>query len=252
VIGFATAAILLAFAFLPKITALFLLIPQSVAGPLLVFTACFMISGGMQIMLSRPLDTRAAYVIGIATLLALSESVFPAYFEKMPATLRSITESPLAFSLGAAVVLTLLFRIGTRQTARVAWNDSVDAIESAIVFLRGKAGAWNVAPTVLDAAAIHAREVIEFVSRHHSLHSNGELTATYNGMELRLDIDYQGSPTTQLPYFRCSRFKTVTDFEDEEAAAYLGLRSFVDGLAADRHETKAKKGTVKIRLFYAV
>lgn len=252
VIGFATAAILLAFAFLPKITTLFLLIPQSVAGPLLVFTACFMISGGMQIMLPRPMDTRAAYVIGIATLLALSESVFPGYFEKMPKALRSITGSPLAFSLGAALVLTLIFRIGTRQTARIAWNDSADAIESAIGFLRGKAGAWKIAPTVLEAASVHARKVIEFVSQHHSHHSQGELTATYNGMELRLDIDYQGSPAIRLPQLMRSSSRPGTDFEDEEAAAYLGLRSFVEGLAADRHETKTTKGTVKIRLFYAV
>lgn len=47
---------------------------------MLVFTASFMIAGGMEIMLSRAVDTRAIYVMGISTLLALSENVFPGYF----------------------------------------------------------------------------------------------------------------------------------------------------------------------------
>src|SRR5689334_24046650 len=95
VIGFAAAAVLLAFGFLPKISGSFLLVPEEVAGSVLVFTASFMISGGMQIMLSRPIDTRAVYVIGVPTLLALSESVFPVYFQDLPAVLRSFTGSRL-------------------------------------------------------------------------------------------------------------------------------------------------------------
>jgi len=58
-IGFATSLVLLVFAFSPRLAGIFLLVPEEVAGSLLVFTASFMISGGMQIMLSRTIDTRA-------------------------------------------------------------------------------------------------------------------------------------------------------------------------------------------------
>lgn len=252
VIGFATAAILLAFAFLPKVSGFFLLIPQEVAGSLLVFTACFMISGGMQIMLSRGADTRAAYVIGISTLLALSESIFPAYFKDLPKSMRSITGSPLALSLSAAVVLSLLFRFGTRQTARTVWNDSSDAVEAAITFLKTKLQSWKLPPNVLDTAAKHAREALEYISGQHSHRLEGDLDASYNGLELRLAIRYHGSPTTQLPSPRVPQIAKVNDLEDEEAAAYLGLRSFVEGLAVDRHQVKAKSQNVTVNLFYSI
>ena len=124
VIGFAASIALLVFAFSPKLSGFFLLVPQEVAGSLLVFTASFMISGGMQVMLSRPVDTRAVYVIGVSTLLALSENVFPGYFRELPAVVRSFTGSPLALCLSAAIGFTLLFRIGSRQTAEISWNDS--------------------------------------------------------------------------------------------------------------------------------
>jgi NCS2 family nucleobase:cation symporter-2 len=252
VIGFATAAILLVFAFLPKVSGFFLLIPQEVAGSLLVFTACFMISGGMQIMLSRGADTRAAYVIGISTLLALSESVFPVYFQDLPQSIRSITASPLALSLSAAIVLSLLFRFGTRQTARTEWNDSPDQREAAISFLKAKLQAWKLPPSVVDIATKHARDVLEYIYGQHSHRLDGDLNASYNGLELRLAIRYKGSPTTHLPSVRISRIAKVDDIEDEEAAAYLGLRSFVEGLAVDRHAVNAKSQDITVNLFYAI
>lgn len=81
VIGFAASAVLLGFAFSPKLSGFFLLVPSEVAGSLLVFTASFMISGGMQVMLSRPVDTRAVFVIGVSTRLRL-----PSRMRKLPRT----------------------------------------------------------------------------------------------------------------------------------------------------------------------
>jgi xanthine permease XanP len=62
-IGFVASLVLLVFAVSPRLSGIFLLVPQEVAGSLLTFTAAFMISGGMEIMLSRKIDTRAVYVI---------------------------------------------------------------------------------------------------------------------------------------------------------------------------------------------
>src|SRR6266404_6004391 len=71
-IAFACAAILLAIAFVPKFAALFLALPLEVAGAALVFTGSIMISGGIQIMVSRNIDIRTTYVIGIAFLVGVA------------------------------------------------------------------------------------------------------------------------------------------------------------------------------------
>jgi hypothetical protein len=68
-------------------------------------------------------------VIGVSTLLALSESVFLAYFIDLPRGVHSLTGSPLALSMGSALVLTLLFRLGTRQVASIDWDDHVAVID---------------------------------------------------------------------------------------------------------------------------
>ena len=167
VIAFAASVILLAVAFSPKLAGFFLLVPPEVAGSLLVFTASFMISGGMQIMLSRPVDTRAVYVIGISTLLALSENVFPHYFRELSPAARSLTGNPLAFGLTAALVLTLLFRAGARQRAETVWAASNASMTAALEFLRDKAQGWKVPAETIATAADQTEGVLAFFSKVH-------------------------------------------------------------------------------------
>src|SRR5262249_32902498 len=64
--------ILILLAFLPKLAALFAAIPPPVMGAVLVYVACFMILGGMQVLTSRMLDARKIFVIGIALVFGLS------------------------------------------------------------------------------------------------------------------------------------------------------------------------------------
>ena len=252
VIGFAASVVLLAFAVSPKLSGFFLLVPQEVAGSLLVFTASFMIAGGMQVMLSRPVDTRAVYVIGVSTLLALSENVFPGYFRDLPTAVRGFTASPLALCLTAAIALTVLFRLGTRQASEVEWDDSEGSIGAAVAFLRGKAQAWKVAPDLVETSAAHAREVITYLLQNHSRRPEGALRAVYNGVELRVDLLCQGTRTAHLPTPREDHAPIESDLDSEEAAAYVGLRNFLRGLAVDRQQIRVQKGQVRVRLCYAV
>jgi len=251
-IGFATSIVLLIFAFSPKLSGLFLIMPPEVAGSLLVFTASFMISGGMQVILSRPTDTRAVYVIGISTLLALSINVYPNYFQDLPSAVRSFANSPLVLCLTAALGLTLLLRIGTRQFGQVEWNDSKESISSALDFLRRKAKEWKIGASLVEICADHVREVINYVVDHHLRHREGILRATFNGQELCLEIAYQGSRTTHLPAVRAAEVPLESDTEDEEAAAYVGLRNFIRGLAVDRQKVDVQKSRVIVRLIYAI
>jgi hypothetical protein len=43
-----------------------------------------------------------------------------------------------------------------------------------------------------------------------------------------------------------------SDIEDEEAAAYVGLRNFIRGLAVDSHKVVVQKNRVMVRLTYAI
>ena len=251
VIAFAASVILLAVAFSPKLAGFFLLVPPEVAGSLLVFTASFMISGGMQIMLSRPVDTRAVYVIGISTLLALSENVFPQYFHELSPAARSLTGNPLAFGLTAALVLTLLFRAGARQRAETVWAASNASMTAALEFLRDKAQGWKVPAETIATAADQTEEVLAFFSKVHPLDASGALRVSFNGLDFGVAVVCHGRQVPSLPEIALVPAFPKSEIDNEEAAVFAGLKDFLRGLIADRKSAKQRDGLVKVSLFYA-
>jgi NCS2 family nucleobase:cation symporter-2 len=248
-IAFVAAAYLLILGISPRLAGSFLLIPPEVAGSIMVFTATFLIMSGMQLMLSGPIDPRAIYVIGISTLLALSENVFPDYFRRLPSVVHSLTGSPLAICLTAALCLTLLFRLGTRQRNSLSWSDSDSALTNVVPFLRKTAKAWNVAPEITERSASDMGEIIDFLGRNQL--QSGRANISYNGLEFRTEVTYLGAHEAPVQPSRATATPARLDeFTNEEAAAFDGLRDFLKSMAADRKRVMRRHGHLTVRLSY--
>jgi NCS2 family nucleobase:cation symporter-2 len=251
-IGFGAALVLFVVAFSPKVAALFLLIPSEVAGAILVFTSSFMIASGMETILSRPLHTRAVYVVGVSTLLALSRIVFPDYFRHLPTFLESMTGSALAIGLGAAILLRLVFLLGTRQQAEATWSDADGSTAAALEHLRKQAQLWKVDAQTIDLCVRDAERVFERMRTDEAEARDGRLTMVFDGVDLTLDFSFLGKEPMVLP--STSR---VPDFrrellDNEEAAAHVGLLHFLQSTSADRKQVLHRRGRMIIRLRYAV
>ena len=73
---------------------------------------------------------------------------------------------------------------------------------------------------------------------------------SYNGIELRVDIAYQGAHSPPLPESVVLP-QARRELDDEEAAAFAGLRDFLHSLAADRKLAREHNGRITVRLSYA-
>jgi len=111
-IGFAAGALFIALGFSPKLAAVLSVMPPPVAGAILIFVICFMITAGFQIILSTKLDTRMTFVIGISLAFGLSLDVLPEVYAFVPNLLRPLFASSLTLATVLAVVLHQVFRIG--------------------------------------------------------------------------------------------------------------------------------------------
>jgi NCS2 family nucleobase:cation symporter-2 len=254
VIAYVAAAILLLLAFLPKLAAAFLALPLEVAGAVLVFTASFMITSGMQIILSRTPDTRAIYVIGISTLLALSKKVFPDYFTALSPLEQSLASSPLALGLMAAVALTLLFRFGTTQTAVLTLAPGEDADGRVGDFIRHQAAQWKVDAEAAENCRASIVGVLAYLKAHALHDSDITLRARFDGIDLVLAIDYRGRmiPAAGVQVVTREPSARTEDLQDEEAPAYVGLRNFLRNIHADQKHVASQGPDVRIRLRFAV
>jgi xanthine permease XanP len=252
VIAFAAAAVLVLFAASPKLSGFFLTVPTEVAGPLLVFTSCFMIAGGMDITVSRPLGTRGTYIVGISILLALGQDMFTDYFQALPAIVKSLTGSMLAVGLVSAIILSLLFRFGARQRKSLPWSSGVEALTGPVDGLRAQAKSWSIPAGIADLAVGETREVMEFVRDNHMEKPDATLDASFDGISLQVWVVYQGTEAAKLPPLRAVHLSDSVELGNEEEAAFAGLRHFLHHMAADRKEIDAKDGQVVIRLTYTL
>jgi hypothetical protein len=126
------------------IGSLFLILPESVVGAALLFTASFMIAGGIQIMVSRNIDTRMTFVIGISMVLGLSKEVFQNFFKNLPHALHAVTNSTLSLAVISALALHIVFRIGTKRTATVEFEHAERSVEDLAAPTRTE---WYPRPT---------------------------------------------------------------------------------------------------------
>lgn len=244
-IAFAAGSLLLVFAFLPMIGAVFMLLPKAVVGAALVFTACFMIIGGIQIMVSRNIDTRMTYVIGLSMLFGLSRDVYKDFFRQLPQSLQPLTNTTLSLAIVSALVLHSLFRVGSRQTATVVIEDAEHSLDrlGELLQLRGKA--WELPSDISERVIATIEQVLKHLRDTKLVQGGLNLELSYDGFDLRVTISYEGT-LLALPNVGVRR----RIFLEEESFSY-GLADFLIGVYPDRMEASARGSTVMIRLIFA-
>jgi xanthine permease XanP len=121
VIAWPAGLLCVALAFFPRLAAVFSIMPDPVIGAVVVYVACFMISGGLQVMMSRMLDARRIFVIGIAVVFGLSVEMIPGMYGSVPVWIKPLFSSSLALGTVLVVVLNLLFQF----TCILITNDAV-------------------------------------------------------------------------------------------------------------------------------
>jgi NCS2 family nucleobase:cation symporter-2 len=83
-VAWAIAGIFVALGFLPQLAMLFAIMPRPVMAAALIFTTCFLLLNGMQIITSRMLDSRRILVIGLGTVAGLAVEIVPAIASAVP------------------------------------------------------------------------------------------------------------------------------------------------------------------------
>jgi NCS2 family nucleobase:cation symporter-2 len=118
-IAFTTGGILMALAFFPRFAEVFVVMPQPVMGATPLFAVCFIIITGLQIMMSRMMDVRKIFVLGISMIFGLSvTALLQVYAEIQNPWIRPIFSSSLYIATVLSIILTLIFQIGLTKKTR--------------------------------------------------------------------------------------------------------------------------------------
>ena len=246
-IAYSASAILVTLAFIPKITSLFLIMPLPVIGAALVFSGSFMIIGGIQIMMSRNIDTRMTFVIGISFLMGISRDLFPHYYQSLPHIVQMFTGSMLSLSVTMAIILNLFFRIGIKRKATIA----IEIEETSVsynqiqMFLQKRGKEWEVGNETINRAIATTKEILKHLHDTNLVATHDiKTTVSYDQVDFLVTIHYKGE-LLFMPFVGKKR----TVFLEEEAFSY-GLADFWTGVFPDKLEYSTKGSLVEIRLYF--
>jgi NCS2 family nucleobase:cation symporter-2 len=117
VIAYSSGGIFIIIGFLPKIAALFSIMPYPVMGAIVVFVTSFMLLSGIQIITSNKINTRKIFIIGISFVFGISVDILPELYISVPSYLSPIFSSSLTLSTILAVILNQLF--GEKQLSKL-------------------------------------------------------------------------------------------------------------------------------------
>jgi len=239
-VGYAIGAMFVLLAFMPKASALFLIMPRPVIAAATLFTAAIIFVSGVQIVAARLLDARRTFVVGLSFISGLAVDVYPASFSGLPAGILPVFASSLVLGTVTALVLNLFARIGVRRTQRLVVQPG--ALDPAAIeaFMETQGAAWGARRDVIDRASASLAQSIETIADACSPAGALEVEATFDEFNLELRVSYDGAPL-ELPESRPSNEEILSSDDGERRLAGFMLRRLADRVAASR---KGERTTV--------
>lgn len=184
--------LLVALSFFPVAAAVLVATPRPVIGASLLFTSCFVLVSGLQVVTSRLLDPRRTFVIGLALILSLSHDLFPQLYGGLPFQFQPFVGSGLAIGLISALLLNAIFRIGVRNTAAITIEPDASAHDAVRTFLEQRGASWGARRDVMERAIFGTAQSIESIAEHCNVQGPVTVEASFDEFNLDIRLSYLG------------------------------------------------------------
>jgi NCS2 family nucleobase:cation symporter-2 len=191
-VAYAIGAILICIAFLPKLSLVFVVMPGPVMGACLIFAASFMILAGIQIVMSRLLDARKTFVIGISMVFGLSVEFVGDLYANAHPFIKPFFLSSLSLATLSAVILNLFFRIGISKSARVTLVPGHDSSETVFAYFENQGARWGAPRDVIFRAASVINEFLEAATQLDLSGQPIEFRCSFDEFNMDIDFSYSG------------------------------------------------------------
>ncbi len=219
-IGIAAGAFYIVFAFIPKIAAIFTIMPKPIIGATFFYVTAFMIIAGMQILLSRMIDARKTFIIGIALAAGLTVDFSPSFFTTLFPSISYIVGSALTVSILVAIILNLIFRIGISKRSQIMIREPKNISEKLMRFFEQSGSKWGATYDVIRRGATAAIECTEALYQLNSITSKKILVKLlFDEYTLQANLIYYGIP----PNPEVSAPTKAQLLKDPNAKANLGF-----------------------------
>jgi len=192
-IGLAVGSSLILMAFLPKVSALIMMIPAALQGTLSLYASVFLMTSGIEMISSRALDEKSIFTVGLSIAGGIAVMTLPGIHQNLPENLQFIAESGFVTAGTLVLLLNALFRIGVQQSAELSLPNSETPLALQVQeFLERSGSVWGARRDVLARAIEAANEGIELLAASGSRKPIA-IRATFDEFNLDIDILHTGN-----------------------------------------------------------
>lgn len=245
-IGIIAGTLLILVAFFPHLSFFFLVMPVPVMGALLIYSICFMVMTGIEIMMSRMMDTRKFFIIGFSFIFGLGASTLTAIpMAESQTWLATLLTSPLTLSTIMAIALTLLFRIGIAQQGEITIPPGIrDLGDTVFSFIDRHGNSWGARRDVMYRAGSSLFEFLEHGFTSGLMKADATVRMSFDEYNVDIFIKYEGMPVPE---------KVVPPTPDElmeDPDAFSRLSLAMVAANADRFTVTTSKGFTTAHLHF--
>lgn len=245
VIAYALGGLLIVFAFMPRVSEFFLLMPLPVLGATLIYAASFMIIAGLQIIMSRMLDARKTFVVGISIIFGLSVYVLGDVYNELHPWIEPIFSSSLSLATISAIVLNLLLRIGIKKSVVLSFVPGEEFTEKIFSVMEKQGGKWGARKEVIFKVRAAMNELMEVITGSGIWkHEKVEMKVIFDEIKLNVDVHYQGGK------LEVSSVRPEPDSLLKNDKSYLQLAGYLAAKLADKVVSSSKGNQQHIKLHF--
>jgi len=244
VVALGTGALFIALGLMPKLSGLLAAMPRAVMVAALLFSTCFILINGLQVMTSRLLDARRTLVIGLSIMAGIAVEVFSVIAESVPSMAKPIVGSSLVLAALIGLGLNLLFRIGIKSTVRLAVEPGAIDAHRIEQFFRAQGAAWGARPDVIARATFGVNQLVEAVAENCWRAGSMTVEASFDEFNLDVELTYHGE-LLEFPDRRPADQEIRDTDEGMRRLAGFMLRH-----NADRVQSDARDGQARVRFHF--
>ncbi len=244
VIAYAAGALLAFLAFSPKLAHIFIIMPKPVMGAVLIFSVSFMIVQGFQMIMSRMLDARKIFVVGISLILGLSVDMVPEVYKNIHPYLQPIFSSSLSLGAVSAVLLNLLLRIGIKKDFCFSLDTAVPGSDKIFTVMEKQGQLWGARQDSINQLSSAMSEAFEIISIGKLNKGPINVQVSYDELRLRVLMVYAGK-SIEL-------YQTLPEVDklETEPEQVNRLSGYLLSHYCERIKISENNGMVKIRMHF--
>ncbi len=249
-IGIVAAAAIAIVGLLPQATLALTIIPTPVIGAIQVYAAAFLIVSGIELATSRAIDSRSIFMIGLSLFVGLTVMLIPELAESVPASARHFVGSGFVMAGFVAIVLNLLFRIGTSMVAQRELGQEADLITPVTEFVEEQGGIWAARRDVVSRAALAAIEATELIAAAGEDRRAMAVRARFDELNFDVEILHSGPPLV-LAGVEAPEIENWLEADDDAVArAMANVSAVLVQRLADRTNVGTRNGQAFVLLHF--